>query len=145
MQRQCVGMPRPLSCAEPREHVSQGRHLIGAIRYLAPGGDRTCRLSAGIKSVFAFVMLGTIRSCKKARLDIGPGAIVEGFLLGGSAKSARGTERCCTRSYLAPKDICVGICIEVRSNLENNEKPFHGRWRESIPNHKGMVRSVPRG
>jgi hypothetical protein len=125
----------------------KGRLLLGlgAVRYLAPGGDRTCRFTTGIKSIFAFMMLGAIRSCKKARLDIGPGAIVEGFLLGVSGKSARGAERRCAKPYLAPKDICVGICIKVRSNLENNEKPFHGQWRESIPNRKGTVRSVPHG
>jgi hypothetical protein len=72
------------------EHVSQMGYVIETMRYLAPGGDRTCGLTTSIKSIFAFVMLGGIRSCKNARLHISPGAIIKRFLLLGSNKSARG-------------------------------------------------------
>lgn len=60
--------------------------------YLAPGRDRTCGLTTGIKNAFAFVMLGDVCSCKNARLDISPRAIVKGFLLKGSDKSNKWME-----------------------------------------------------
>jgi hypothetical protein len=65
-------------------------YIIETMRYLAPGGNRTCGLTTSVKNIFAFVMLGGVRSCKDARLYISPGAVIKRFLLKGSDKSARG-------------------------------------------------------
>jgi hypothetical protein len=50
-----------------------------------------------------------------------------------------------TWPYLAPKDICIGICIKVRYNLGNDQKPFQSLQGDDLPNHKGREKSVPLG
>jgi len=78
------------------------------VLHLASRGNRTCRPTASIMGVFARMMLGSVGSGKDTWPNVCPGAIVEGFLL-------------------APKDICIGVCIKVRYNqiIRERRNLFH--------------------
>ena len=65
-------------------------------------------------------MFSTVSGGEDAGPNISPGAIVEGLFLYVSYVSVMWMEKICTRSYLTPKDIGIGVCIEVRSNLGND-------------------------
>jgi hypothetical protein len=112
-------------------------------KYLAACGNRTCRFTASIMRVFTPVMLGTISGGEDAGPNISPSAVVERLFLCPYI-SVTWMAKICPRSYLTPKDICIGVCIEVRSNLGNDQKVSQSWKEDNLPNHKGREKTAPR-
>lgn len=74
---------------------------------LAASRDGARGLAASVERVLALVVLGLVGSSQDARADIGPGTVVE-------------------RLLLAPKDVRVGILVEVGSELQKWVSMVHG-------------------
>jgi hypothetical protein len=127
-----------------KKKIQPRQHIIGLARYLAACGDGTRRFTASIKRIFTLMVLGTVCGSKYPRPDVSPGAVVQRFLLYVPAMSAVWMRKHYTRPHLAPKDICVGICVKVRSNLGDDQKSSQSWKGDDTPNHKGREKSAPR-
>ena len=77
------------------------------VNRLATGRNRARRLAAGVQRVLALVVLRLVRGGQDTRADVRPRAVVE-------------------RLLLAPKDVRVGILVEVVSELQKWVSMVHG-------------------
>jgi hypothetical protein len=111
-------------CSAYRKKLRLASEIVSSSQreYLAACRNRTCRFTSSIMRVFAPVVLGTVSRGEDTGPNVSPCAIVERLFLYVPTRHSCGSGKICTRSYLTPKDICIGVFIEVRSNLENGQR-----------------------